>query len=363
MLKKLALVPALLLLTQAGCQVNSEELRQVIYQPVASFTVNATQDFEVQRSFTGVVAPAQSADIAFEFAGRIESVLVSEGDRVEAGQQLAQLDTALLAIERRQLEAQLAEARANLRLTLNNLKRQTSLETDGYASRQRRDELEAGRDAVEASVNHLQAALDGNRVRQDKARLYAPFAGVVSERFLEQGSTAAPGSPVLRLLETDRLEAHIGVPRQLAGALQRGDKVALTVAGRQLSGKVLAVGAELKSHSHAVKIRIALPSTDLLAGSLVELEMAERIGLSGFVVPETALTASLRGLWRVYVLKPDAQGDLFQVEARDLQLRYTDEQQAFVLGGLNDGDRVIASGVHNVVPGQLVRLAQLDARG
>ena len=301
------------------------------------------------------MVPARSTDIAFEFGGTVEFMLAAEGDRFEEGDLLAQLDTALLEIERRQLQAQLNEARANLRLAMANLKRQKSLESDGFASQQRRDELEAARDATKASIAQLQASLDGNEVRLQKAHLYAPFSGVVGERYLEEGGSASAGRPVLRALETQRLEAHVGVPRSLAGHMKVGQLVTVRVGETVIEAEVLAVGAELKSRSHTATVRIQLPVQQLMAGSLVELELVDSISATGFTVPQSALTASLRGLWRVYVLAPAGDG-LHKVEARDLQLRYSGESEAFVEGGLSDGELVVTQGVHKIVPGQLVRL-------
>jgi RND family efflux transporter MFP subunit len=353
LLNKLAVLIAVLLIV--GCEANGEESSQVIYQSVSAVKVHEQSEFAITREFTGVVVPARSADIAFEFGGTVEFMLADEGDRFEEGDLLAQLDTALLEIERRQLQAQLAEARANLRLASANLKRQKSLELDGFASQQRRDELEAARDATKASIAQLQAALDGNQVRQQKAHLYAPFSGVVGERYLEVGSSASAGRPVMRTLETERMEAHVGVPLSLAGSMEVEQLVSIRVGEAVIEAEVLAVGAELKARSHTATVRIQLPEQQFMAGSLVELELIDSISATGFTIPQSALTASLRGLWRVYVLAP-AGDDLYKVEARDLQLRYSGESVSFVEGGLSDGELVVTQGVHKIVPGQLVRL-------
>lgn len=353
LLNKFGVLIAVLLI--AGCEANGEESGDVIYQSVAAVRVYERSEFAVTREFTGVVVPARSTDIAFEFGGTVEFMLAAEGDRFEEGDLLAQLDTALLEIERRQLQAQLNEARANLRLALANLKRQKSLESDGFASQQRRDELEAARDATKASIAQLLAALDGNEVRLQKAHLYAPFSGVVGERYLEEGASASAGRPVLRALETERMEAHVGVPRSLAGNMKVGQLVSVRVGEAVIEAEVLAVGAELKARSHTATVRIQLPEQQFMAGSLVGLELVDSISATGFTVPQSALTASLRGLWRVYVLAPAGDG-LHKVEARDLQLRYSGESVSFVEGGLSDGELVVTQGVHKIVPGQLVRL-------
>ncbi len=344
----------------AGCEANSGETDEVIYQYVSATQITEQAEFELTRNFTGIVLPARSANIAFEFGGTVQFMLVDEGDRIEEGDLLAQLDTALLAIERRQLQAQLEEADANLRLARANLVRHMSLETDGFASQQRRDELEAGRDAMAATISRLQATLDGNQVRQQKAHLYAPFAGVIGERFLEEGSSAGAGAPVLRILEIGQMEAHVGVPRQLAQNLSVEQFVSVQLGERIEQGQILAVGAELKAQSHTVKVRIQLPPQNLLAGSLVQLRLADSIAGPGFSVPQSALTASMRGLWRVYVLAP-AGGNLYRVEARELQLLYSDQLRAFVEGGLKSGETVVTEGVHKLVPGQLVHIVDNGA--
>jgi len=341
--------------TQIACSPSSVTERAVVYQPVSTDTVVAQSQYTLTRGFTGVVEPAQTANMAFEFGGTLHSVLVSEGDRVEEGQLLAKLDTALLSIEHRQLKAQLTEAEANLRLALANVKRQSALENDGYASRQRRDELEANRDALRANIDQLKAALDGNQVRQEKSALHAPFAGVISERFLAQGSAAGPGTAVLRLLETGRLEAHVGVPLRLAKDISPGEQVQLKIAEQTLMGEVLAVGSELKARSNAVMIRVGISDVSNIAGNVVELQLEDKIEASGFIVPESALSASLRGLWRIYVLKSEGK-NLYRVEARDLQLRFSGETEAYVTGGLHDGDTIVVDGVHKIVPGQIVKL-------
>ena len=349
----IAIVPML------GCEANGEETRAVIYQSVAAVQVHAQSEFVLTRNFTGVVVPARSVDIAFEFGGTVQFLLVDEGDKVAEGDLLAQLDTSLLAIERRQLQAQLSEAQANLRLAESSLARHKTLESDGFASQQRRDELEAGRDAVKARIEQLRATLDGNQIRQKKAHLYAPFTGVVSERYMEEGSSAGVARPVLRMLETGSMEAHVGVPRRLAGTLQVGDIVTMALDESLIEGRVLAIGAELKQRSYTAKVRIQLPPQEMLVGSLVELHLDDVISGTGFTVPQSALTASLRGLWRVYVLEP-AGDDLHRVEARDVQLRYSGEYRAYVEGGLNDADLLVSEGVHKLVPGQLVRIVALE---
>ena len=95
-----------LVLIQTACFNDTTADRTVVYQPVTAYQVVEQPGFEILRSFTGVVQPAQSAEVGFELGGTIKLFPVDEGDRVAAGDQLASLDKSLLKVERRQLEAQ-----------------------------------------------------------------------------------------------------------------------------------------------------------------------------------------------------------------------------------------------------------------
>lgn len=347
----------LLVALQGACSDSDSSQRSVVYQPVSTVQVSEKPSFTITRHYTGVVVAAQSANLAFELPGTVQRVLVNEGDRVTKGALLARLDTALLDVERRELEAGLVEAQAKLRLSTANLQRQSSLEIDGYASAQRRDELETNHDVLQANISRLQAALEGSAIRHQKSHLYAPFAGVIGDRFLHEGNAAGPGVTAFRVLQGGRLEAHIGVPAALAAQVAKGDVVTLQLTQGPLVGEVLAVGTELKARSHAVMIRIRLPaSAASLVGSVAQLELLDTLDVTGFKIPDSALTASMRGLWRVYVVTPAEQG-LHRVEARDLQVRYSGEGFAFVTGGIRDGESIVADGLHKIVPGQLVKIS------
>ncbi|MCP5055508.1 MAG: hypothetical protein GY937_02155 [bacterium] len=76
----------------------------------------------------------------------------------------------------------------------------------------------------------------------------------------------------------------------------------------------------------------------------------------------TALTEGRRGLWSAYAIAAAEDPGFFRVERRDLQVVHVETDRVYVTGTLNDGDRIVTSGVHRIVEGQLVRATEETAK-
>jgi multidrug resistance efflux pump len=222
----------------------------------------------------GRIEPAKEADLAFEMAGRIVEIGVDRGDRVEAGQVLAKLESSSLEIELRSAELDLdaaearlkeltagarpeeiEEARANIagaEAVLEQARRDhanakklfeqkaldrqsvehaamevTTAESRLEALRKRLGLLEAGARAEERERARIAVAKAGVLVERIRDRLKdtvlrAPFAGQVSLRYLEPGEMAGPDRLVLTLSDTDHLEAVLEVDEYDLAAIRIG---------------------------------------------------------------------------------------------------------------------------------------------
>ena len=319
-------------------------------------------NYKIERRFAGRVAASQDADVGFELAGRVSQLLVNDGDRVQAGQVLATLDTELLVAERAQLLAQLDDTKARQLLNAANIKRHQSLQASGFASQQRLDELETEQKTLTASLDALTANLDSVDSRLRKASLKAPYSGVVARRFVDQGMVVNAGSPVLRLQESGAMEAAVGVPVSFALGLSAGQLVPLTLRGSTVDGRVITVGSDVSPITNTVNVRLLLPkNTAAFNGDLIQLVMSESVEQAGFWISADAITDGVRGRWTVYVLVQDAD-ELYRIEARDIQIEHSLGDRMFAYGALTDGELIVANGVHRVVPGQLVNIVMAPNR-
>jgi RND family efflux transporter MFP subunit len=350
------LVITLCLLTLASCSDTTNTGNHTAKQPVKVhvFSLQQVPNYSVTRRFAGVLVPSQKTDIGFELPGKVAQLLVNNGDSVNKGQALARLDTELLEIERLQLNAKLAETSARQTLIANNLKRQTSLELDGFASQQRLDELHSEQDALIAARDQLRAGLSTLESKIRKAVLVAPFDAIVGSRLTDEGTVVSAGMPVFRLLQERGQEARMGVPHRFSHLLKPGTSQTLLINGERIEASVITLGADINPVTHTRTVRLSLPEINAsIAGQLAYLEVNEKIEQVGYWAPLSGMTDSLRGLWNIYTLKADNKGN-FVTEPRAVKIAYSRDNKVFITGDLGAADMMIADGMHRVVPGQVV---------
>jgi len=322
---------------------------------VDAFQVRGSDHYEEVRLFSGRVNARQHADLGFEQGGKLAEVLVDEGEQVERGDVLAILDSELLHIEEREQLAQLREAKAKLKLTENSLVRQISLKRSGFTSEQRIDELNTEKETLLAMIARLDAAVASVASRVRKSSLFAPFDGVVTRRFSDQGGTVTPAQAVLRLQQSGAMEAHIGIPPQQSVGLVPGSVQSVSVAGRDYTATVLAVGADLHPLTRTVMVRLGFDAAaPLVNGDLATMTLVSNVSSAGYWIPSSAMSGGVRGLWNVLVLGVVAE-DQYRIEARSVDVLYALEESVFVSGDLREGESIVAMGIQRVVAGQLVR--------
>jgi RND family efflux transporter MFP subunit len=349
-------------LNLTGSLATAEGEPEVYYHSASPLRLHQQDHYLVDRKYVGKVSARQHADIGFELAGKIASINFDEGQTVKAGDVIAQQNIELLGIERLQVEAQLVEARANLKLNKSNLKRQASLELSGYASKQRFDELEAQGAGLNASISRLDASIASIDSRISKSTLLAPFAGHVTRRFIDEGVVTGPGHPVVRLQQEGVMEAHVGVPVQLLSSMKIGEAYQVIVNGEAVSSHLIAISADVNPITRTVVVRLELPQQTSAGvplngvnGSLVYMVLTESVASTGFWVPLDAITDGTRGLWTVFALTPAEQG-LYKSEPRDVMVEYATSSEVFIRGGISDGELVVKEGLHRLAPRQLVKI-------
>jgi len=325
---------------------------------VTAIPVEAQSGYQRAGRFVGRVEFAQASDVSFELGGQVARVPVDEGDTVEAGSVLAELDTARLRARRAELVALRAEVRARRDLTRLRDRRARHLLAEDVIAPQRADDARLEAAASEAALARVSAQIETIDVDLSKSTLRAPFAGEVAVRHVDSGVVVEAGRPVVRLLETARPEARIGMARDVAVALTEGEPVELRIQDARVTGRVLAVLPERHSETRTVAVRIALDATaaPLRDGDLAELTWSQPVETAGFWLPRAALTEGARGLWAAYVAVPELRSE-HRLDRRPVEALYQKGERVYVRGALRAGEIVVQDGVHRLVPGQLVQLA------
>src|SRR5688572_8997205 len=152
---------------------------------VIDTTIAATLDA------AGIAEPFQQATLSTKLMGTVVAVLVREGDAVEAGQPLVRIDARDLTAKAAQASASVADEEANQREALSHAARIRALYADSAATKAQLDAAETGLARAEAAVRVAHGASAELSAVSDYATVRAPFAGVVTQRFVDPGAFAA----------------------------------------------------------------------------------------------------------------------------------------------------------------------------
>ena len=377
--------------------------------PVNAGEIRFVDSIMQSRTYTGTVRARRRSDLGFELSGKIEFISVDEGDVVTAGQVLAALDADTLDAQKGAILARLAQANSLMdelnagprvetikaaRATMTaaksqfdnaslNLRRRRSLYDTGAisaeefdqaafaeksaranltAAQERLSELEAGtrEEKVEAQksvVRQLEASAQEIDVAIEKSKLFAPFDGTVTRRYLDPGSIAQVSVPVIRLVEQQHLEAWIGLPVSIVADLEIGTKHQIMIEDQTFFATATAKIREVDPATRTQTVLFELDpraSNEVVSGQLCEIQVTSPVNTSGFWIPTSALTKGVRGLWSVMVITPQESGTRFRARKRDIDIIKTDSNRVLAKGTIDDGDRIIINGVHRVAEGQLV---------
>lgn len=304
-------------------------------------------------AYTGTVRARTEVEVGFRTGGRITQRLVEVGETVAAGQELARLDPADLALGLRSAEADLAAAEAQARQAANDAARSRALLAAGHVAAAFDDQRQAAARAAAERVASARAALDLARNRLSYATLRAPRAGIVTAMVAEAGQVVAEGATVLRLADPSERELVVRVPEAGLAALR--DKQAEARFWARPEARLPATLRELAPQAEpglrSWTARFALPE----APDWVALGMTGTVRLTREAEPVATLPLAAlhdRGqgpmVWRVL---PDGK-----IEAVPVRVRNLGEQMVQVSGPLDPGQKVVALGPQLLDPESRVRV-------
>lgn len=288
----------------------------------------------------GTAQANESVTLTAKVTDTVRSVEFEDGDYVEAGAVLVQLTN-------QEEQALLAEAQANLDDALSQLRRTEDLAARGLTPV---SELDVARSRAAAS----EARLDTILARLRDRLIQAPFSGLLGFRDISPGTLLAPNTPITTLDDISVIKLDFTVPETFFGAMQPGANVrarSVSYPDREFEGVVRTVGSRVDPVTRAIQVRAHIPNEDraLRPGMLlvVRVVMAER---SALVVPENAV---FQVQDRAYVFRvgPD-------MIAREQEIQLGDRRFGIVevLGGLEEGDRIVTEGIVKLRDGIRVRV-------
>lgn len=309
---------------------------------------------------TGTVRSTTVSSLSSKVLGNVTRVLVSEGDRVKAGQLLVEIDNREVRARSEQAHAasrgvdaaiesasaSVAGAEANAAFADATYKRFAMLRERGSVSPHEFDEVAARQKSAQAELERARRSRDQLLAQRTQslagvteaetflsyARITSPIDGVVTARFVDPGAQAAPGVPLVTVEDMRNRRVETTIDEDLAGLVRTGDTV--TVDGR--TARVSHIAA-IDPSTRSALVKIDLPATTgLRSGSFVHVAFAT--GTRNSVTIPAAAIARSGQLTSVFVVDP-------QMAARMRLITIGDSHgdRVEVLSGVEAGERIVST--------------------
>jgi multidrug efflux system membrane fusion protein len=329
--------------------------------PVPVTVVDAArQDVPVYASALGTVAAMNTVTVSPQVGGQLISINFKEGQEVQKGDVLAQIDPRTLqasfdeaAAAKRQNQAQLATARSNYQRSNSPEYRQYVAKTDLDTQRNQVAQFESAVAANDASMRAAQVQLQYTKVT-------APISGIAGIRAVDAGNIVSAGTALVTLTQIHPIHVVFNLPeRQLPDVRQAQKAGPVTIAALDRNdshvltdgGTLDVVDNQISSDSGTFRARALFNNSDnsLWPGQFVNVRMQLRTIAGGVVIPTQAVMRGPDGEY-VYIVKPDStvamQTVKSGVEVGDSNVQITE--------GLKGGERVVSEGQFRLKPGSKV---------
>ncbi len=343
----LGLVLGLLaIFTLAGCKKNvaattaAPPTIQVVAIEAKSQAVSETL------SLPATVAANESVEIKPETDGIVQEINFAEGEHVEKGRTLVQLDETKFA-------AELAEAEANLKLSEANFSRAKQLFQDKLISQQDFDQT-----ASAFAVN--QAGLELKRRILKDARVSAPFGGIVGARDVSPGQVVSRSTRLTSLVDLSVVKVEVKVPERYLRQLRIGQQLEFAVAAfpdERFRGEVYFISPEISESTRTALVKARIPNDEgkLRGGMFANLDLTLQLRESAIVIPEPALMSN-GDQFSVFVIDEKNTAQI-----RPISVGYRLAGKAEIVKGLAAGESVVVEGIQKLRPGARVKRAPPEA--
>lgn len=335
--------------------------------------------YQPKSSFVGRLQAIEDVSIEAQVSGYLKSRNFREGEMIEAGTLLYEIDPAAFEAALAQAEADLARARATQKAAENNFKRGKELLPDGNISASEMDRLTADKLEADAAVASKKAQVKTAEVNLSYTQIRAPISGRIGRSKFSTGDLVGPNTGVLTtLVSVDPIYAvfqlseatfvQIIVERMgMGGARSLNEQefsdlvVRLELRNRTFYpeiGRIDYLANRISQDTGTLEARAVIPNPGglLVPGQYVRVVIVREELSEALFVPQAAVQADQQGSFVLVV-----QGDV--VQRRNVVLDERVDDKIVVLQGVDEGELVIVRGLQQVRPGQPVTTKQMPAFG
>ena len=346
-----------------GCR-NDEPKEEIESTAAAPVQVAKVQrgDLRTTISLTGSIQPWKEVNVVPDVPGKVTRIYVKEGDRVEQGQILAELDTRTARLQLEQAEAGWAVAQANFHSASKDWVRMQDLHEQGTVSPRQYEKIQLAYEAAKAKLQQAKAGLNLAKHYLDVSVMKAPFSGIITGKNMNEGEYINPamggmgpkGASVVTLMDLSKVKIVVHVSERNVGEIHIGQEARITVDAypeRVFTGTVSNVNPTADPMNRMFGVEVTAPNEEstLRAGMFARVEI---------------VTAERKNVLQVPVDGILSEGDqrvAFVVEhgkalRRPIQLGLQKGAMVEVVSGLREGEKIVTIGKEMVKDGAAVAI-------
>lgn len=346
----------------SGCGNKNKEVKTeaAVAVPVQISTVTRGS-IESKIDFLGNISGSQDVKVYSTIPTRIMMMKVDVGDVVKKGQVLAIVDNEKVKQMVIQAEAGLESARAQYKNVETEWNRINRLYQANAVSQAQFDGVAAQREGAKSAVKQLEAAMANAKSQMQDSYITAPIAGVVSERFQEQGDQTSPQMPVFTIVKMNPVKVVIDIVENQIGMVKIGQKAHITVesySDQQFEGKVSKISPTLNPMSRTVGAEILIDNSamKLKPGMFARVELVidrhdDTVLIPKYSVLENTKLEYLGGELTNAQVKVEKYIYIVQDSIalkKSIQTGFENGSKIEVLSGLNTGEQLVTIGQHNL---------------
>lgn len=348
----------------SACWEEEVSNAEPVVRPVLSIVVGDVERMRTD-SYPGRAKAVREVNVSFEVSGRMVTRPVDVGGVVRSGDVLGTLDPDPYLARIRTLEGERAALEAALSNAETELWRREELLKRDFVSQANVDDQIMFVRAAESKIEAIDGVLDGARLDLGYTEMRAPFDGIISEVFADNFQNVVAKQPVMRLLDTSRIEMEVGVPEALIGLAPYVEKVMVTFSSLpdvEVPAKIVKVGSEASLTTRTYPVTIVMDQPDGasiqpgMAGKATALvKLPDNWTDNGIEVPSTSVfSPNGESVDKTYVWVIDDTSSTVSRKPVDV---ISVAAHGLLVQGLDAGDRIVVAGVNNISEGQQVRIA------
>lgn len=331
--------------------------------PVTTYTVTKEEVITTDK-YPGVVVALDEVDLRAEVGGYITGIYVKDGQHVNKGQRLYEIDRTNYQAAFNSAKANLEVAKANHAKAEKDAQRYTTLAEKDAIAKQRLDYALTDLANAASQVAAAQANLATAQANLNRSVITSPLTGTIGISQVKLGTLVSPGTTLLNTVSTNNpMAVDISVNQQdIQRFLELQKNPSQTIkdsifsieqSGNDyaLNGSIVAIDRAVDPGTGTIKVRISYPNPSglLISGMTCNVNVLNKASEAQLIIPHKAVSEQL-GKYSVFVV-----GDSSKVEQRMVQIGSEVKDRIVIKGGLAEGEVIVSEGIMKLRPGSVVQ--------